>query len=142
MPAGYVPHSGSGFTLGLGPGWNVANQPGKGLLLLATNTVDGRHWMLASEKAVDAKPASQTFDDFVATQRAKCSPGTVPDTLTVAAGPVYVCRIDMSGLVVLDYRLPVRGDVWHLSLGFEDGKYSGTGQTEAETILRTLVLTP
>jgi hypothetical protein len=140
MPAGYLPHTGTGFTVGMSPDWHVANDPGQ-LALLSTNTAGGHNWMLTLDRDADAKPASQTYEDWVTTQRAKCTTPTTPDTLTVAAGPAYVCRVEVAGLVVLDYRVPAGGDVWHLTLAFQDGKYSGAGQDEAETILRSLVLT-
>jgi len=144
MPPGYTVQTGPGFSIGLGPNWQVSANPGTGISLKATNTVGGHNWMLFVSKTADEKPAGQSFEDYAATQRAKCNSGTVPDTLVVPAGPVYVCRVDVpsQGLEVLDYRLPVGGDVWRLTLGFEDGKYSGAGQTDAETSLHTLVLAP
>jgi len=141
MPPGYTVQKGPGFSIGLGPNWQVSANPGTGISLMATNTVAGHNWLLLLSSEADKKPSGQSFDDYAAVQRAKCQPGTVPDTLVIPAGPVYVCRAELTDLVVLDYRLPVGRDVWHLALGFEDGKYSGAGQDEAETILRTLVLT-
>ena len=141
MPPGSTLQKGPGFSIGLGPNWQVSANPGTGISLMATNTVAGHNWLLLLSSEADKKPSGQSFDDYAAVQRAKCQPGTVPDTLVIPAGPVYVCRAELTDLVVLDYRLPVGRDVWHLALGFEDGKYSGAGQDEAETILRTLVLT-
>jgi len=144
MPPGYTLQKGPGFSIGLGPNWQVSANPGTGISLKATNTVAGHNWMLLMSREADVKSATQGFDDYAATQRAKCTSGTVPDTLVVPAGQVYVCRIDSADLDLqgLDYRLPVGRDVWHLFLGFMDAEYSGAGQEEAETILRTLVLTP
>lgn len=142
MPPGYTVETGPGFSIGLGPNWQVSANPGTGISLKATNTVAGHNWMLLMSHEADVKPATQGFDDYAAAQRAKCTGGAVPDTLVVPAGQVYVCRADLSWIAFLDYRLPIGRDVWHLSLGFEDAKYSGAGQEEAETILRTLVLKP
>ena len=60
----------------------------------------------------------------------------------MAVGQTYVCRIDLSGVAALDYRVPRGSDIWHLTLGFEDGTYAGTGQDQVESILKTLVITP
>ncbi len=143
LPPGYALHKGPGFSIGLSSDWQTET-PGNGIALRATNTLGGRNWLLLLAWEADEKPASQSFDDYAATQRARCDPGTVPDTLVAPAGSVYVCHAASSslGLDVLDYRLPVGGNVWHLTLSFQDAVYSGAGQEEAETILRTLVLTP
>ena len=146
LPAGYVPftNSGQGVSLALPSTWVVDPNPDPTFALQATNSENGHNWLLILARTADAKPADQVFADYAATQRAKCGTTTVPDTLAVPAGSVYLCRIDSAalGLEGLNYRLPVGRDVWSLTLAFQDGNYSGAGQEEAETILRTLVLTP
>jgi hypothetical protein len=140
LPAGYVVHTGTGFTLATSPDWRLAANPAP-MQLQATNTSGGQNWELYVEKELDIKPAAQSFEDYAAAGRAAC-PGAVPDTLVVPAGMVFVCKLDVNTIHALDYRLPVANDVWHLTINFKDGKYSGKGQDEAETILKTLVLTP
>jgi hypothetical protein len=145
LPAGYVPftNSGQGVSLALPSSWVVDPNPDPTFALQATNSENGHNWLLILARTADAKPADQVFADYAATQRAMCGTTTVPDTLVVPAGSVYLCRIDSAalGLEGLNYRLPVGRDVWSLTLAFQDGNYSGAGQEEAETILRTLVLT-